>query len=418
MSPTSVNTTQISGRAGLALGSAGASLRAMRFAILVTLAIAVAACSNAAAEQAVADNRAAPGVTSSAGPAAEEVDQTASTAATVADPPASTSTTSTTTTTTTTTTTLPTISLAFAGDTSFTHGLADRDPLGDVLAELSAPDLTVVNLETTVAEASVGKAIQKRFRFKSPPETAVILADAGIDVAALANNHALDYGPEAVLRTIELLEEAGVATAGTGVDAAAAYAPLHLDVEGWDVAVASFSRVPCDSPEAGETYIEEVAWACPQFEQATIDAVASAADADLLVVMVHWGVQSRACPADHQHDLARKWIAAGADVVVGSHPHVLQGVERIDGAWVIHSTGNFAFPSARNASSYTALFELTVSPGRSELAVQPMRILGGRPVLATSSRQGILDLLTDRSFGFAFDEQGRAVPTDAVARCG
>ncbi len=92
-------------------------------------------------------------------------------------------------------------------------------------------------------------------------------------------------------------------------------------------------------------------------------------------------------------------------------------MEQIDGAWVIHSTGNFAFPSARNASSYTALFTLTVSPGQSELTVEPMRILGGRPVLATSSRQGILDLLTDRSFGFAFDDEGRAVPTGTGGRC-
>ena len=385
----------------------------MRFTFLFVLAVAVAACSGAAAEQATNAVAATTDVTTSA-VVTGSLDASPSTTSRAIPTTVPLTTSST---TTTTTTTLPTISLAFAGDTSFTHGLADRDPLGDVVAELTAPDLTIVNLETTVAEASVGKAIQKRFRFKSPPETAAILAAAGVDVAALANNHALDYGPEAVIRTIELLEEAGVATAGTGSDAAAAYTPLRLDVEGWDVGIASFSRVPCDSPEAGETYIEEVAWACPQFEELTIDAVASSADADLLVVMIHWGVQSRACPAEHQHELARKWIEAGADVVVGSHPHVLQGVEQIDGKWVIHSTGNFAFPSARNASSYTALFTLTVSPDGSELTVEPMRILNGRPVVATSSRQGILDLLTERSFGFAFDDQGRASPTDADGRC-
>jgi poly-gamma-glutamate synthesis protein (capsule biosynthesis protein) len=307
--------------------------------------------------------------------------------------------------------------LTFAGDTSFTHGLADRDPLGDVVEELSAADLTIVNLETTVAEANVGRAIEKTFTFKSPPKTAGILADAGVDVAALANNHALDYGPDAVIRTIEILNEGGVVTAGTGPDPETAYAGIRLDVRGWDVAVLSFSRVPCDSPEPGESYIDEVAWACPQFEQATIDAVAAATDADLVVVMVHWGIQSRACAAAHQHDLAARWVAAGADVVVGSHPHVLQGVEVIDGAWVIHSTGNFAFPSAREQSSYSALFTLTVAPQASELAVLPVRIRSGRPVVATSSRAGILNLLTDRSFGFAFDEDGIAGATGEPGRC-
>lgn len=380
----------------------------MRLGLLLVVALAVAACTGAAADPfASSTDRAA----TSTSPA------TSTTAATTEGSATTSSTAAASSTTTTTTTTLPPITLGFAGDTSFTHGLADRDPLGDFADRLSAVDLAVVNLETTVAEDSVGRAIQKRFRFKSPPKSGAILADAGVDVAALANNHALDYGPEAVVRTIEILEDAGVATAGTGSDPAAAYAPLRVDVRGWDVAIASFSRVPCDSPEPGETYIEEVAWACPQFEEATIDAVASAADADLVVVMVHWGVQSRACPEPHQHDLAAKWIAAGADIVVGSHPHVLQGVEQIDGAWVIHSTGNFAFPSAREASSYSAFFTVRVTAEGTELSVEPLRILEGRPVVATVSRQGILDLLTDRSFGFAFDEAGVGSATEASGRC-
>jgi poly-gamma-glutamate capsule biosynthesis protein CapA/YwtB (metallophosphatase superfamily) len=384
----------------------------MRLAFLALFAVVLAACTTAGADPTLAPPGTDVGSTVTTVPGSDPAEAPLSTTA-VAPPATTTSTSS-----STSTTTLAPITIAFAGDTSFTHGLADRDPLGDVVPELSAPDLSVVNLESTVAEASVGSPIQKRFLFKSPPKTAAILADAGVDVAALANNHALDYGPEAVLRTIEILEAGGVATAGTGVDAAAAYEPLWLAVGGWNVAIASFSRVPCDSPEPGETYIDEVAWACPQFEEATIDAVASAADADLLVVMVHWGVQSRACPAAHQHDLAAAWIAAGADIVVGSHPHVLQGVERIDGAWVVHSTGNFAFPSARGASSYTALFTFTVAADGTELTVEPMRILSGRPVVATSSRQGILDLLTERSFGFAFDADGRAVATDSTGRCG
>jgi poly-gamma-glutamate synthesis protein (capsule biosynthesis protein) len=282
---------------------------------------------------------------------------------------------------------------------------------------LTVPDVMIVNLETTVAESDVGAAIQKRFTFKSPPVTGDLLAEAGIDVAALANNHALDYGPDAVIRTIEILNEAQVATAGTGRTSDEAYSASRLDISGWDLAILSFSRVPCDSPEPGESYIDEVAWACPQFEDRTTAAVAAAADADFTVVMIHWGIQREVCPGEYQRDLAAEWIAAGADAVVGSHPHVLQGVERIDGAWVVHSTGNFAFPSARNASSYTALFTLHVTEDGERLEATPMRIQQGRPVMAITSRAGILEDLTRRSFGYTFDESGEAIASPGSGNC-
>ncbi len=331
--------------------------------------------------------------------------------------PETTATTTTATTTTTTTTTLPPITIGFAGDTSFTHGLHSRDPLSDIAEALSAPDVMVVNLETTVAEPDVGSAIQKRFTFKSPPVTGDLLADAGVDIAALANNHALDYGPVAVIRTIEILEEAGLATTGTGATRDEAYRGIRIEVAGWDLAILSFSRVPCDSPEPGETYIEEVAWACPQFDELTSAAVAASADADFTVVMVHWGVQRQECPSQHQHDLAKKWIDAGADAVIGSHPHILQGVEKINGKWVVHSTGNFAFPSARNSSSYSAIFVITVAAQGDSLEVHPIRIQEGRPVPAISSRDGILEDLTDLSFGYTFGPDGRAAASPGTGKC-
>lgn len=275
----------------------------------------------------------------------------------------------------------------------------------------------VVNLETTVAEQDVGKAIQKRFTFKSPPVSGELLADAGVDIAALANNHALDYGPAAVIRTIEILEEAGLKTAGTGFTADEAYNGIRLGVRGWDVAILSFSRVPCDSPEPGESYIEEVAWACPQFDELTTAAVTKAADADFTVVMVHWGVQRQRCPSQHQHDLAAMWIDAGADAVIGSHPHILQGVEKIDGKWVVHSTGNFAFPSARGDSSYSAIFVMRITANGEQLEAQPLRIQEGRPVPAVASRDGILEDLTELSFGYEFGADGVAVASPGAGSC-
>jgi poly-gamma-glutamate synthesis protein (capsule biosynthesis protein) len=290
--------------------------------------------------------------------------------------------------------------------------------LGDISPVLTEGDLAIVNVETVIAEEDVGAPIEKVFVFKSPPASAEILADAGIDVAALANNHALDYGPDGVLRTIEIVEEAGLATAGSGRGPGAAYAGTRLRVAGWRVAVLSFTRVPCDRPEPGETFIREIAWACPDDVAATVAAVAAAAArSDLVVVMAHWGVERQACPEPHQRDLAGAWVEAGAHLVVGSHPHVLQGVERIDGAWVLYSTGNFAFPSAREESSYSAVFRFEVAEEATGLSAVPVRIVDGRPVVAEDSGPLILDDLTERSFGVAFDDAGRATKTDRPGAC-
>lgn len=389
-----------------------AQLKTVLGSALACLAFALAACS------ADIDTSPVPSTENAAGSESTNASTSAVVQQSVAPATAAPSTLATTTTTSTTTTTLPPITVGFAGDTSFTHGLDGRDPLGDVADELSTPDVMVLNLETTVAEADVGSAIEKRFTFKSPPVTGRLLAEAGVDVAALANNHALDYGPAAVVRTIEILGEAGVATAGTGRSRDEAYEALRLDISGWDLAILSFSRVPCDAPEPGESYIDEVAWACPQFDHLTIGAVAAAADADFTVVMVHWGIQREVCPAQHQRELAASWIEAGADAIVGSHPHVLQGVEQIDGAWVVHSTGNFAFPSARNASSYSAMFVMTIGDGETKLEAIPIRIEQGRPVLAIASREGIINDLTRRSFGYKFGEDGSAITSVDTGSCG
>lgn len=336
-------------------------------------------------------------------------------------PPMSSPTTSTTpTTTTTTTTTLPPIVLGFAGDTSFTHSLHQFDPLGEVTELLAAPDLMLVNLETTIAEPNVGTAKNKRFTFKSPPGSVGILTAAGIDVVQLANNHTRDYGNPALARTLELLDEGGLSHVGAGPDVVAAHLPQVFLVNGWKVGVVAFSRVPCGWSSSGENTRPEVAWTCDPFVADTLAAVELAAEtSDVVVVMVHWGVELDHCPQPYQRELATMWQQSGADLIIGGHPHVLQGVERIGDAWLVNSTGNFAFPSARGPSASTAIFEFTVTTEDTTLEVTPVAIRAGRPHPAdddTTAR--ILDNLTSYSFGWAFNDDGAAESTSTAARCG
>lgn len=311
--------------------------------------------------------------------------------------------------------------VAFAGDTSFTDGMVDRDPLGAVTPLLAGADLAFVNLETAVAEDDVGTPYPKDFVFRSPPESVGLLTEAGIDGVSNANNHALDYGQVALDRTLELLDEGGLVHFGGGTDRKAAYAPAYVEVGGRTLGLVGFSHVPCDWSAADPDARPGIAWACDPFVDDTVAAVEeAAAHADVVAVMVHWGTEREHCPDSYQHELAAEWADAGADLVIGGHHHVLEGIERIGDAWVVHGMGNFAFPSARGEGTDTAVFEFTVGvePGDIALRVHPARISNGRPApLEGAAASGILDTIAAYSFGVGFDDEGNAVASDEAGAC-
>ena len=255
------------------------------------------------------------------------------------------------------------ITLGFAGDTSFTNGLDARDPFAEVTDLLSAPDLMVVNLETAVADPDVGQVfVAKDFLFKSPPSSLDLVVDAGIDAVVLANNHTLDFGPDALAQTLREVDAAGLYRVGAGLTTEDAYQPLLVDVGDWTVGLVGLSRVPCDWSASGENTRPWVAWACPTLLDRADEMVSAAVDAaDLVVVMVHGGAEGVLCPSAHMVELEQRWAELGADVVVDGHPHVLQGITSWGDTMVVHSTGNFAFPSARGITANSAVFLFDVS---------------------------------------------------------
>ncbi len=315
---------------------------------------------------------------------------------------------------------LASLTLAFGGDVSLTHGLANADPFADITGLISEADLFWVNLETAVAEEGVGTTLDKEYVFISPPVTAELLAAAGVDGVALANNHAMDAGIDGLERTLDLLGSAGVAHAGAGRTRAEAYAPALVRVGSVTVAVVSVSRVlPSDSWTVTENR-PGLASAYQPFVDDAVAAVSGAAQlADLVVVMVHWGMERSECPEAYQRELAVRWAGAGADLIIGSHPHVLQGVERIDDTWVIYSTGNLAFPSAYSEdTTQTALFWFTITDDDSELHATPVRIVEGRPTMASDAdRATILGTLNGRSIDVIFDSAGMATVAGGDSAC-
>lgn len=265
------------------------------------------------------------------------------------------------------------VTLAFAGDLHFEGSLRGllADPasaLEPVAEHLSAADLTVVNLESAVGTG--GTPEPKRFLFQAPPEAFDALAAAGIDVVTMANNHAGDYGLDGLEETLDIVD-AGVPldVVGIGRDAAEAFAPAVHEVDGTTVAVIGASAAD-DDPTADPTghlaaRADRLGVATTETPDLLVSAVEDArTEADVVVVYLHWGVQGQSCPTDAQADLADLLAGAGADIVVGSHAHRLQGTGMLSDTYVAYGLGNFAwYTQASEATTTTGVLTLTVDDG-------------------------------------------------------
>lgn len=248
----------------------------------------------------------------------------------------------------------PVFRLAAVGDI-----MLDRT-LGSVIADggiqfpfklvadtLQTADITVGNLETALGD--IGTPAEKSYTFQSPPAAAEALAWGGFDVVSLANNHAMDYGPEALLQGIDLLQAAQVAPIGAGANANEARAPHILSVNGLDVAFLGYVHVPVEArgsffDTATWTATETepgLAWAVP--EEIKEDVTAVIPQADLIVVNLHSGYEYVEPPSEEQAAAAHAAIDAGADIVIGHHAHILQGVQFYKDGLIVYGLGNFAF---------------------------------------------------------------------------
>jgi hypothetical protein len=239
------------------------------------------------------------------------------------------------------------VSMAFVGDVL----LADRVevlmkqngydyPYSKVKDLLQKADVAVANLETPVTERGTKQI--KEYAYRSSPQALPALKEAGIDLVNLANNHVMDYGPEGLLDTIAHLDRNGIQHMGAGKDAAEAFQPVVVEKKGVKIAFLGFSRVvPNHSWKAGVNHpgvADTYNYTLP------VEAVKKAkTQADLAVVFTHWGVERKEKPESYQTELAHRYIDAGADLIVASHPHVLQGLEQYHGKWIAYSLGNFIF---------------------------------------------------------------------------
>lgn len=258
-------------------------------------------------------------------------------------------------------------------------------------------DLLFGNLEcVTFRSPWPAEPANLRESFHLPWSEALGLAEAGFSVLNLANNHILDYGPDKALETAEFCTQHGIAPIGFGVDPVDARQPAVFQRRGVGVAFLGYVE---DVPGLRRQVTPGPAYICEQNIVEDI-ATAKAAGADIVVVSLHTDMEFADHPAPHRLDLSRRLIGAGADILLGHHPHVPQGIEEYRGGLIVCSLGDFVFPVAgdpylEGGSPWTdKSFILRIRASRSGYQsheIVPVRIESrGRPVPMSAAEAGEL----------------------------
>ena len=206
-------------------------------------------------------------------------------------------------------------------------------PFLQVASALKIGDIVFGNLEAVLSNSSMNKKRLSSVRVRAMPEAVEGLKYAGFNILSLANNHILEHGEEALFETMSILSGRNIKYVGAGPDAAKAREPLMLEIKGITIAFLSYCLVP---DKTAYISIKDPKEIC-------IDAQKAKSRADTLVVSIHWGSEYITRPSPSQIKLGRQIIDSGANIILGHHPHVLQGVESYKDGVIAYSLGNFVF---------------------------------------------------------------------------
>lgn len=280
---------------------------------------------------------------------------------------------------------------------------------GGYLNAIQSADYFVVNEEFPFSSRGT-QAADKQYTFRLAPEKVSMFQEMGIDAVTLANNHALDYGTDALLDTCEVLDGAGILHTGAGKDLNAAKQPVVFEKNGQRVALIGATRV---IPEAGWAAANGHPGMLSSYEVSVEPLLAQIAEChaqgEKVVVLIHWGIERDEMPQEYQRALAKRYIDAGADLVIGSHPHVLQGIEYYKGKPIFYSLGNFVFGSS---IPKTMLVQAEFSGDSLDLKLIPGTSSGGytRTLTDAGAKTQFYQYLGGISFGVSLGADGTVSP--------
>lgn len=290
--------------------------------------------------------------------------------------------------------------MIFAGDVVLSENVENfvGDRTGYVF-ELWKPgkeaDVFMANLEHPVTTAT--ERVEKKFNFKMHPRYGATLLDAGITLVNTANNHIFDFGLQGMEDTMRFLDSLGIAYTGLGRNLAEARKPVVIRKKGWTVGFLGYfgggeysasKNRPGFAPRYARFMVEDIRRLKKGVEY--------------VVVNLHWGVERAPEPEDWQIQLAHRLVDAGADLIVGHHPHVLQGIEQYRGSTIAYSLGNFVFGGNSRHTYETGVLKVTLGQGDRRVELVPVSVVRWQPRPSAEPVRGeVLELVRERSRNFA-----------------
>jgi Bacterial capsule synthesis protein PGA_cap len=260
------------------------------------------------------------------------------------------------------------ITLAFGGDVHFEGRLAQLvatpDGLNALEPVLGKADVAMVNLETAITDRGVEQP--KIYHFRTTPNALVTLQHAGIDAVSMANNHAVDYGPDGLADTLAAQASSPIPVVGIGANAEQAFAPAVFRVRGTTVAVIASTQINDYTVHTYPATDTKPGVAGNLDNARLLQAVRKAREAyDVVVVFLHWGSDYTSCPDEAQTATATALAGAGVDVVVGGHAHRVQGAGWLGRTYVDYGLGNFVWLNTRGPDdAVSGVLSVSVDPAR------------------------------------------------------
>jgi len=308
------------------------------------------------------------------------------------------------------------IVLGFAGDinldeASYPVAKYDSEKKGilgglssDLVEEMNAADVMILNNEFAYSTRGT-KTPDKSYTFRADPSRVGILNEMGVDIVSLANNHALDYGPDALLDTFDALDGAGIEYIGAGIDMDRAKAPIYFSVGDKTIAYVAASRVVFSMDwYANDTRLGMIGTYDPTLFLESIKEAAE--NSDYVVAFVHWGVERENYPQTYQRTLATQYIDAGADAVVGCHPHVLQGFEYYKGKPIAYSLGNFWFSNSSRDTGFLKLYLDTDDTVRMQILPANSKSTFTSLMTDEAKKKTYFEFMEEISYGATIDKDG------------
>lgn len=275
-----------------------------------------------------------------------------------------------------------------------------------IIEKMKKVDFMIMNNEFTYTDR--GKPTRgKKFTFRAYPSMAKELSKMGVDLVSLANNHAYDYGEISLLDTMKTLNDVGVGYVGAGKNINEAEKPFYLKKNGIKIAILAATSIErMTNPDTRAATKDKPGVArCLDTKRLEKNIKKAKKKADIVIVFIHWGTEGTNNIDDYQKRQAKAIAAAGADVIVGAHPHVLQRIDYIGAVPVVYSLGNFWFNSR---TQDTGMFKVVVSKDKvKKCQFLPCKQQSLKTTLLNGrEKKRVLDFMRSLSKNVSFDKNG------------